>query len=335
MARRTCVDGADVGTSVPPPGYVGRAAAPPESDAARRKPPNVIAWALAVAGVAVGAFLLFGSSGSQLQSPGSPNRPSSPIARAASFSSAASGFRMRMSMEIGSSALPTPVTADATAVVDMHDRAAAMSFVLNFGSDPQVVQELGSDTMPMQMVLDGGEFYFKFPSALMAQLPTAGKQWLRLDLGKLTGVPGLSSLGSNPAMEDPSQMLRVLESESTNVIDAGKQAVDGVETTHYRAYLDIDRVPPGLSPSQQAAVQQAISAFEQAAKSEVIPVDVWIDSAGYVRRETMALNLTVSTGASMDETMSADFSDYGPQPRPAVPPASEVEDVSSLSHLGG
>lgn len=277
----------------------------------------------AVAGV---VFLFFGSTGSQL---------SSPIAQAASLSSNAGGFRMRMTMEMTSPQLPSPITADASGVVDVRDRAASMAFAMNFGSDPRVIQVLGSSTVRVQMVLDGGAFYMKLPAAATAALPLSGKQWLKLDFTKLKGFPGLSSLSGAPTLQDPSHMLQVLESESSNVVNEGKQYVDSFETTHYRAYLDLSHLASNISASQQSAAQQAISAFEQATKSQDIPVDVWIDSYGFVRRMVMSIDLSLPNGASMQEAVTADFSDYGPQRRPALPPADQVQDLGSLIHVAG
>jgi hypothetical protein len=286
----------------------------------------VAAAVFAVAAVAGVVFLFFGSTGSQL---------TSPIAQAASLSSNAGGFRMRMAIEMTSPQLPSPVTADASGVVDVRDRAASMSFAMNLGSDPQAVQVLGSDTLRMQMVLDGSTFYVKLPAAATAALPVSGKQWLKLDFTKLKGFLGPSSLGGDPTLQDPSHVLQVLESESSNVVNEGKQRVDGFDTTHYRAYLDLSHLASNISPSQQSAAQDAISAFERATKSQNIPVDVWIDPYGFVRRMVMSMDLSLPNGGSMQEAITADFSDYGPQRRPAVPPADQVQNLGSLIHVAG
>jgi len=240
-----------------------------------------------------------------------------------------------MVIELTSPQLASPVTANASGVVDLRDRAASMGFAMDLGSDPQVIQVLGSSTLRMQMVLDGGTLYLKLPAAATGALPLAGKQWLKLDVSKLKGVPGLSSLGGDPTFQDPSHVLQVLESEASNVVNEGKQRVDGFETTDYRAYLDLSHVASNVSGPQQAAAQQAISALEQATKSQDIPVDVWIDPYGFVRRMVMTVDLSLPNGASMQEAVTADFSDYGPQRPPALPPADQVQDLASLIHVAG
>ena len=275
---------------------------------------------------AVLAFVLFGSTSSQL---------TDPIAQAAAFSSSASGYRIRMAIEMTSPELPSPLTLSGTGIVDVRDRSTAMSLAIDLGSDPRAIQVLGSSTLRMQMITNGGVLYLKLPSAVTASFPVSGKRWLKLDVGKLKSFPGFSSLGTSPSMQDPSHMLQTLESESSNTVNEGKQYVDGSDTTHYRAYLNLGQLAGDLSQSQQAAAQHAISILEQATKSQELPVDVWVDAHGFVRRMVMTIDLAVPNGGSMQEAVTADLSDYGPQPRPAAPPSDQVQDIGGLLHIGG
>jgi hypothetical protein len=64
-------------------------------------------------------------------------------------------------------------------------------------------------------------------------------------------------------------------------------------------------------------------------------VDVWVDPRHLVRRVLMTLDLQLPNGRSMQERVTAAFSDYGPQARPAAPPADEVLDLNSLTGASG
>jgi hypothetical protein len=313
---------------VPPPGYVEvtRPEPPPPPTRVPRQRPRFVAAVVVLALAAGLAFVVFGSTSSQL---------TDPIAQAAAFSSNTPGYRIRMSMEIASSQLASPITASGNGIVDLRDHAASMSLALNLGSDPQAIQVLGSNTMQMRMIIDGAVLYFKLPAAVTASLPVSGKQWLKLDVAKFKSLPGLSSLGRSPTMQDPSHMLQALESTSSNTLNEGKQYIDGSLTTHYRAYLNLRQLASNLTASQQAAAQQAISMLEQATKSQDLPVDVWVDPYGFVRRMVMKIDLALPNGGSAQETISADLSDYGPQRRPAAPPSDQVQDIGSLIHIGG
>jgi hypothetical protein len=68
----------------------------------------------------------------------------------------------------------------------------------------------------------------------------------------------------------------------------------------------------------------------QALRVQEMPIDVWIDAHHLVRRVAMTLALSLPSAPSMQETVTVDLGDYGPQPRPLPPPASEVSDLTGL-----
>ena len=165
-----------------------------------------------------------------------------------------------MSLEVRSSAMSAPITGSARGVVDLRDRATSTSMTMNLGAEPQVTQQLGSSTLRIDIVTAGDVVYARLPSALIASLPTAGRQWIKLDVAKLSGLPGLSSLGDNPTTTDPNSMLQFLRSQSGNSVVEGSERVDGTATTHYRAELSLAQLADGLPADQRGAVQQALSA---------------------------------------------------------------------------
>jgi hypothetical protein len=276
--------------------------------------------------VAALAFLLLGSGGAQL---------GSPIAQAATLSSSTPGYRMHMSMEITSSALSSPITATGTGVVDLRDHASAFSIVMNLGDEPQVVQQLGSSTMRVEMVLEGATVYMKLPSALAGSLGASGRPWIKADLSKLSGVPGLSSLTDGPTTSDPSETLQELRSVSGTVANLGPQRIDGVETTHYQADLNLDRLADAVPSAERSAMQHVLSTLEQAMPNGALPVDVWIDAQHLVRRTTTTLDLSLPSGPNLQETATVDLGDYGPQSPPATPPSDQVLDASGLAGAAG
>ena len=271
------------------------------------------------------AFAVFGGASGQLNNA---------VARAATVSSGTPGYKIQMRIEMSSPVLNVPFTASGTGVMDLRDRAASMSIAIDFSQLPQAAQVLGSTTMQLGMVMEGTVLYMKFPDALAAKVPSlGGKPWVKMDLGKLIGVPGLSSLTSNPTMGDPSQMLQYLRAASDSVANVGGEQVDGVETTHYRAEFSLDRLPDNLPSEDQAAIRKALSALQQATGLQDFPMDVWIDAHHLVRRMVMSVGFHTPSGPALNETITEDLTDYGPQPRPTPPPADQVQDVSGL--VGG
>jgi hypothetical protein len=335
-------DRGGVGPSVPPPGFdgppqpqpasspVGQSPSPSPSLSASGSPGNrskLIAGAgsALVAVVAGLAFLLFGSGGAGV---------GSPIAQAATLSSSTPGFRMQMSLEMTSSALNGPISATGSGVVDLRDHATAMSMSMNLGAEPDLTQQLGGSTMRVDMILVGATAYVKLPSALMSQLQGGAGKWMQVNLAKLSGVPGLSSLENGPTTADPSQTLESLRSVSGSVLDLGQAQVDGFATTHYRAFLSASRLLGSLPASEQSLAKPALALLQQALPGGEFPEDVWIDAHHLVRRVQTTLDMDLG-GQNIQETVTVDLSDYGPQVPPAAPPASKVLNLSSLAGLTG
>ncbi len=279
---------------------------------------RLLTSALSLAVLAGIAFAVFGSTSSNLVDP---------VALAATHSAGAAGYRVRFSLEMSSAEFATPITMVGGGVVDSRDRSASMSFTARLPSNPQIVQQLGGSTLTVDEIVDGTTVYMQLPAALTGQIALAGKSWIAVNLAKIAGVPGLSSLGGSAMSSDPSQMLQYLRAASDSVVTAGHERVNGVETTHYRVALNLSRVLAALPASDQAAAQQGLSAIEQQLHVGDLPVDVWIDRHHLVRRMTMTLDGTVGNGSTLAETMTMDVRDYGPQQPPTPPPADQVVNV--------
>ncbi len=283
--------------------------------------------ALAAAGLGlvaavIGAFVLLGSSSSPAVDP---------IAQAATVSSQAPGYRMHISLSLTSSAFAGAITGYGDAIVDPRDSAASMSLALDFSSLPQVAQVLGDDTMHIETIVDGHVVYMRLPQTLLAATPNlADKPWLKVDVGKTSGFSGLSPLGGDPTTADPGQTLRYLRAASDGITNEGRQRVNGVQTTHYHANLSLDRLTADVPSAEQGTVRQALSRLKDALGTSDLPVDVWVDAHRLVRRTAMSMSLHATGGPSLQETVVANLTDYGPQPRPAVPPADQVQDATGL-----
>lgn len=271
-----------------------------------------IAGGLSVVAASVAGFLLLGNSGGD------------PIAQAATVSANSPGYRMNLSVEISSPQQGVSISASAKAVVDPPDHAASMSLVVNA---PQASQTLGTSTLRMAMVLEGQQLYLKFPRALASQLPSlGGKTWIEENVGKGTDLPGLSSLGGDASTSDPSQVLAQLKAGAASITSEGQQVINGVQTTHYHAQINLARLIGNVPSSLLKLITP---------DGEDIPVDVWIDSHNLVRRVDMSLTLGAANQPSFEETTTADFTDYGPQPRPTPPPADQVTHAGSIPGLNG
>ncbi len=289
----------------------------PAPPARRRRPSpsKLLAAGLGLVALLTVALVLLGLSG---------NQAIDPIAQAATVSSNAPGYKMNLSVVVTSSQLSAPISASARAVVDPPAHAASMTVGIDSSQLGQADQGLGSGRVQMRMVLVGQDMYMRFPRAMLTALPgLGGKPWVEINVANAAHVSGLSSLGDNPAMSDPQAVLQELQSVANGVVDEGHQRVDGVLSTHYAATVSLDRLYGKLTSLDKAVLQQIIPGQD-------VPIDVWIDAHNLVRRVVMTLTIDVPNGPSMQETATADITDYGPQPRPTPPPADQVTDASSL-----
>jgi hypothetical protein len=233
--------------------------------------------------------------------------------------------------------LPAPVTLDGAGVVDLRHHATELALNADLSQIPQAAQQLGSSTLRLDMVVSGAAIYMKLPPALLnAAAPVLGnKPWLKVNLSGLPGVPGASSLWNNPTTSDPSHVLDYLRASADSVTREGQEDVGGVLTTRYRAALSLSRLPDGLPPADRAVVQKGLSGLAQAMHGQDLPTDVWIDAHHLVRRIDMSINATGTGDASMQETITADFSDYGPQAQPQIPSPDQVKDLTSVVARAG
>lgn len=106
--------------------------------------------------------------------------------------------------------------------------------------------------------------------------------------------------------------------------------------THYQAQMSVDRLAGTVPPAERSAMERILSTLKRALPTGAIPVDVWIDADHLVRRVTTTLDLSLPTGgANLQETVTVDIGDYGPQQPPAIPAADEVFDLSGLAGTAG
>ena len=66
----------------------------------------------------------------------------------------------------------------------------------------------------------------------------------------------------------------------------------------------------GLPSAERSAARPVYSTLQQALPGGVLPIDVWIDGHRLVRRITTSMDLSLPTGADVQESTTVDFSDF-------------------------
>jgi hypothetical protein len=210
--------------------------------------------------------------------------------------------------------------------VDFQGQAASMTFdvgdLLRGSGLPASAGEQWT------IVTQGLVMYMHAPT-LAQQLP-GGKEWLKVDVQALAKSHNVD-LGQfrQLTQNDPTQMLAYLRAISGKVDKIGTEDVRGVETTHYRAKVDLDKVAAQAPANLRKTFRASIQSLKQGLGTDTIPVDVWVDGDNLVRR--LAEHLPVAGGGKID--FSVDFYDFGAPVSISPPPASETLDLGQV--LGG
>jgi hypothetical protein len=186
------------------------------------------------------------------------------------------------------------------------------------------------DGWKIEAIMDGHVMYLRFP-AMSEQLPD-GKSWVRADLLKSGRAAGIDLEGFQQfTNNDPRAMLDFLRSVSGKVETVGTEELRGVATTHYRTTinpLDYEKLAP---PDKREQLRSLVEDMVTQAGIGNIPVDIWLDDFGLVRKLSMAFSATQpGTSESAQASMAFELYDYGKDVAIALPPAAEVVDESAL-----
>jgi hypothetical protein len=260
-----------------------------------------------------------------------------PIARAAEVSTQQTGVTIAMTMQFSSPQLPGGTYA-ITANGSFDERAHTGQMTMDLSGVPGLSSLAGPGEGKVQMVMLYPDIYMHMPF-LAGKLPE-GKTWMKLDITKAAAAAGvssssLSSLGQN----DPTQFLEYLRGSAGGVVSLGKETVEGVPTTHYHGELELSRILANMPSSEQAAAKSALEKLGSGGASVGgggsggIPVEVWIDAQGRVRRIEMSFG-GAGTAAGISANITVAFKSYGPVPPVTPPPAGEVFDATSAAAAG-
>lgn len=202
-------------------------------------------------------------------------------------------------------------------VADLHARRSSLTM------------DLGASVPggPLQAIQDGTITYLA-GGPLGAALP-AGVAWVRIDPATFDDRLGidLAGLSQLDRSTDPTAGLEALRGVADDIEEVGSEDVRGVETTHYRATVSLDRA---VAAAPAEALDDLVALREQAGMPETYPVDVWVDADGLVRRLTMALTQEVAGSGPLTQRITTEFHDLGDPVEITVPPDDEVVDLADL-----
>ena len=252
----------------------------------------------------------------------------SALAEAASTTAKVPGASISMHIEMRIDGLSDPIEADMTGVSSRRNKSARMSGA--YTHFPKAVPGQRADgSVPIDSIAILPRIYMKSP-VFASQLP-AGKEWLSYDLAKTGQQLGIGD-PTRFNQGDPMQTVDNLRATSDRVEKVGSEDVRGVSTTHYRAKVELRRLPNIVPPDQRESARRSIARLIELTGTDSYPLEVWIDRRHMVRRIFLSMTMKVAqTGRHMKMEMTIEMFDFGRKAEPKPPRADKVYDVTKLA----
>jgi hypothetical protein len=257
-----------------------------------------------------------------------------PVAEAATKTTEAGSSRVEFTMDIEAEGRKFSMRGDG--VFDYLRPQGRMT--IDLGNLAELSEGVLVDR-PMEVVFDGLVYYMRFPGGLM-ELGGLADKWLKIDLAKLDAETGVDLGALQQANQNPAQLLQFLRGTSDDIDELGRESVRGVETSHYRATVDLDEAAEQgadlgeFSDEMREQLEAEIERMKLQTGLETVPMDVWLDENDFVRRLRIQLTFPVE-GEQAGIDMKVDFFDFGVDVRVDPPPANETLDITALAGRGG
>ncbi len=264
------------------------------------------------------------------------------LTQVAQSSSATDTARFAMSLEMTIPGFGDQLSFDIDGAFDTPAKRAELKVDLSSVADIMkslggqfggtMTGDLGSaEDWQLEAIQDGDTVYVNFP--LIAKKLPAGKTWIKGDASTLSEADAgqLGQFGSL-AGTDPRDVFGILKAISGSIESVGSEEIRGVETSHYRATIDMAKLGQLVPADQQKSLGGLDQAAKQAGLSE-LPVDIWIDADQRVRKLSIDLDVKQpGTDARLQAALSVEFYDYGKPLELTLPPADQVVDAATLKH---
>jgi hypothetical protein len=180
---------------------------------------------------------------------------------------------------------------------------------------------------------DGLVYYMKLPRGMEGAEGLPLGKWLKIDLAKVSRFSGIDLGAMMQTEQNPARLLRFLRSTGADVTEVGEETVRDVSTTRYRTRVDLQRLVGaggelGDMPKEMRRQMRAeIKKLQKETGMSEIPVNVWLDSGGVLRRMTMEYEFDTD-GEKASFLTTVELYDFGVPVRVSAPPAGETVDLT-------
>jgi hypothetical protein len=274
-----------------------------------------------LSGLALAAVLATACSGSP--TPGGGVEPLAMIAAASRQLDASDGLAVEFSMTITAAGEEVEMTGSAVGSAD----GSRMWMDMQSGPLPGM-----PDGFSMETIMDDGIMFMSAETFESMGGPTNGldgKDWILIDLSDV--APGLEEDFADLAQgrNDPTQALGYLKG-AADVELVGPDSIDGMETTHYRGTVDLEKAVAEVQAGAREEVRQAIEEFGRT----TLPFDVWLDDEGRLRRMTYSITSAPGAPQSFSMVITMDITAYDAELDFETPSRDDAVELADLVPRG-
>jgi hypothetical protein len=278
----------------------------PSSGASRHRFGRPLVAVLLIAAAVLAYTALAGNGGG-----GSLN----PVAQAAEKTARYPGGRMTMNGSITASQQPTPLQMSSNVVFNGDTGQARATFT---ASGPPPFGSVSATT-----VIAEDSLYVR-----SSELPASiGAAWIKLP------ADSHEANQQDFTLMNPAKQLAALESVSDGITVLGREPIRGRATTRYAANLSFDKEADLMTAFGDTKSADLLGKIADRSVSDSIPINVWVDSRGLVRRLAFTISTNADSGGTVSFNMSMDFFDFGGSPHIAIPPADQVYEAGAAGDL--
>jgi hypothetical protein len=237
----------------------------------------------------------------------------------------------RMHMDIQINAIARELHMTGTGVFDNRRREGRMTLDMSDLADV-AGDKFGPEADTADQLMIGYTAWMRWPP-FAAQLGT-DKEWVKFDLQKIGEQQGIDLQALSGAQGDPTQQLDQLRAASGGVEVVGEETVRGVETTHYKASVDLKRYPKLVPAADRNRVRRSVDRLiELTGGQSEIPTEVWIGhQTKRVHKMRTRTQVELPNGGGFDLDQTIELYDFGaPVGHVVPPPESETADLADLA----
>lgn len=140
--------------------------------------------------------------------------------------------------------------------------------------------------------------YEDLPETVPGQLP-----WADASFKQLTGRPQWPDQGavSALALTTPAHVAAFLTSARKTLVEIGNEPVRGASSTHYQGVADLSKTAAAAPALMRGALRGQMRALAASLGTAELPIDVWLDAKGRLRRVQIDLGATAEAAQAASD----------------------------------